>query len=264
VIVSQRMTRTPLLVGRDPFERFPGAEATSIGSPDAASLRPHPAAPGSVMESIAALVAALTPTASSQPSVAVLISNLAERFQVTLANFTESLPLLRYRQLPPAGIGLPEQQPTATGSAVRALAATADLSQWLGMTEEQIADLAGFSRRNYSNWRAGQGSYLKTVRQLFEIHALVGGLTTELGADGATAWLALPSRAGKRSRELLATSDGRAQLLSEAQALLFARPERELPSAEFEDEHAGSVSESHRKAAEVIARMPPNRRRRPR
>ena len=263
MIVTQSVTRTPLLVGNDPFERFPEAGATSIGPPEATRLRLEPGAPGTVLESITTLLAALMPTASSQPSAAVLIGNLAERFQVTLANFAESLPLLGFGP-PHVMIDSPIQRRTAGGSAVRALTAAADLTEWLGMTEEQIADLAGFSRRNYSNWRAGQGSYLKTVRELFEIHALVGSLVRELGTDGTTAWIALPSATGRPRNQLLATSSGRSQVLSEAQPLLFAKPEREIASAEFDDEQVGEVSAAHREAADVIASTPPKRRHRPR
>jgi hypothetical protein len=149
------------------------------------------------------------------------------------------------------------------GNAARALAAVADLHAWLGMTEEQIADTAGFSRRNYSNWRAGQGSYPKTVRGLFEIHALVNGLVRALGTGGAVSWIALPSRIGNPRRQLLATSAGRAQLLAEAQPLLFAGVEREQPAAEFDEDTLHVTNAAQRRAAEALMRAMPQRRRRP-
>ena len=249
MIVTQRVTRTPLLAGSDPFERFPEAGETSIGPPAPGSVGRGDRQHASVLESIATLINALTSTELSQPSAAFLIGNMAERVQLTLANFAESLPLLSFRPPPKVLVDPAPQRTSARGSAVRALRAAADLSHWLGMTEEQIADLAGFSRRNYSNWRGGQGSYLKTVRELFEIHALVGRLVRELGDDGATAWMALPSPTGRSRRQLLTTSAGRARLLSEAQPLLFVKAERDVPIADFEYEDLGAVSTGQHQAA---------------
>lgn len=262
MIVTQSVTQTPFLAGKDPFERFPQAAVTTT-DPRGSPLLRESSQRSSVLESISTVLAALSPTTSSQPSAAALIASLADRFQVTLANFAESLPLLGFGALSHETTDARPQQAVARGSAVRALAASGDLGEWLGLTEEQVADLAGFSRRNYSNWRAGQGSYLKTVRELFEIHALVRGLTRALGREGMSAWLALPSTADEPRRNLLATSTGRAHLLSEAQSLLFAKAEREIPDAEFDDVHVTGVSASQRKAANVIAAIPPKRRRRP-
>jgi hypothetical protein len=208
------------------------------------------------------MTAALTPTASSQPSLAVVIGSLLESFQVTRSNIQEALPLLGFGSLPPQAAGSSAPSMVSRRNAARALAAVADVSAWLGMTEEQIADIAGFSRRNYPNWRAGLGSYPKTVRGLFEIHALIGGLVRALGTDGATSWIALSSATGNPRRQLLATSAGRAQLLAEAQPLLFARVERERPAAEFDDENLDVTPAAQRHAAEALSRMRPQRRRR--
>lgn len=263
MIVTPSVVQTPLLAGNDPFERFPEAGVTSTGRPEPVRLRRESGLLETIISSLATAAAALVPTASSPLSTAGVIRNLADRIQVTQADFTDLLPLLGFGALPqPAAADRPAQPALAKGSAGRALAASADLTGWLGMTEEQIADLAGFSRRNYSNWRAGQGSYLKTVRDLFEIHALVGGLVRELGTDGAMAWMALPSATGRPRRQLLATSLDRAQLLSEAQPLLFVKPERESPTVDFDDEHVGAISPADVEAAKAIASAPPKRRRR--
>jgi len=189
--------------------------------------------------------------------------SLAERFQMTRANAQDVLPLLGFGSLPQQAVDPSALRVVPRGNAARALAAVADLSAWLDMTEEQIADIAGFSRRNYSNWRAGLGSYSKTVRGLFEIHALVGGLVRALGTDGAMSWLALPSATDNPRQQPLATSAGRAQLVAEAQPLLFARVERERPAAEFDDEDVDVTPAAQRHAAEALIRTPPRRRRRP-
>jgi hypothetical protein len=148
-------------------------------------------------------------------------------------------------------------------NAARALRAAADLSTWLGMTEEHIADIAGFSRRNYPNWRAGQGSYTKTVRGLFEIHALISSLVQALGTSEAVTWLRLPDSKGSPRQNLLATEDGRAQLLSEASRLLFAEVEREQLVADFEDAREGADLAADAVRSGALAGQPPQRRRKP-
>lgn len=264
--VTEGGTQTPILAGADPFERFPHAGGTSATSTSSSAIR------GLGLETkplqglfgaLAAVTSALTPTASAQPPPADAIRSLIERFQVTRANIQDVLPLIRFGSLPQltANPSMPKAVPH--GNASRALAAVADLHAWLGMTDEQIADAAGFSRRNYSNWRAGQGSYPKTVRGLFEIHALVSGLVRALGTNGAVSWIALPSRAGNPRQQLLATSTGRAQLLAEAQPLLFARVEREQPAAEFDEEALHVTNAARQRVAEALMKTTPQRRRRP-
>jgi transcriptional regulator with XRE-family HTH domain len=265
VTVTIGGTHTPLLAGADPFERFPqpgGTSATSTNAPTARGLGRETEPPRGLADILTTVTSALTPTSSAQPPLAAAMRNLIEHFQVTRANIEDVFPLLGFGSLPQAADPL-ALKPVPRGSAARALTAVADLRAWLGMTEEQIADLAGFSRRNYSNWRAGQGSYPKTVRGLFEIHALISGLVRALGRDGAVSWIALPSRTGNPRHQLLATSAGRAQLLAEAQPLLFARVEPERPAAEFDEETLDVTSASQRRAAEVLMKRTPQRRRRP-
>jgi transcriptional regulator with XRE-family HTH domain len=262
VTVTLGVTQTPFLAGTDPFDRFPRAGETSASATTAGRPSPDAGPPRAVIAAMAAVTAALTPTASSQPSLAVVVRGLVERFQLTRATFQDVLPLLGFGPMPLDTADPAALAPVPRGNAARALAATADLSAWLGMTEEQIADIAGFSRRNYSNWRSGLGSYPKTVRALFEIHALVGGLVRSLGRDGAVSWVALPSALGGLRRQLLATSTGRAQLLAEAQPLLFAMVERERPAADFEETMADVASQAQRHVADAISKTPPLRRRR--
>jgi hypothetical protein len=263
VTVTRGVTQTPFLAGADPFERFPQAGQTSTGTPTDTPLGRGTRPPRGVIAALAAVTAALTPTASSQPSLAAIMRSLVERVQVTRANVHDVLPLLEFGSLPQQAVGPSTLTAAPRRNAAPALAAAADLSAWLGTTEEQVADIAGFSRRNYSNWRAGLGSYPKTVRGLFELHALVGGLVRTLGTDGAMAWIALPSTTGNPRRQLLATSAGRAQLLAEAQPLLFARVEQERPAAEFGDQNVDASPSAQRHATEALIRTPPRRRRRP-
>jgi len=266
VTVAVGGTQTPVLAGADPFERFPEASGTSATSTSASMVRGlgREAEPlRGLVDTLFSVTSALTPTASAQPPLAAATRSLIGHFKVTRANIQDILPLLEFGSLPqPAAYPLtPRAVPR--GNAARALAAAADLHAWLGITEEQIADIAGFSRRNYSNWRAGQGSYPKTVRGLFEIHALVSGLFRALGTDGAISWIALPSRTGHSRMQLLATSAGRGQLLVEAQPLLFARVERERPAPEFDEETLNVTNAAERRAAEAVMKATPQRRRRP-
>jgi transcriptional regulator with XRE-family HTH domain len=266
VTVAVGGTQTPVIAGADPFERFPHAGGTSATSTSTSAFRglDREAEPlQGLAGTLAAVTWALTPTASSQPSLATAMRSLIERFQVTRANIQDVLPLLGFGSLPQQATDPWTTKAVPRGNAARALAAVADLHTWLGMTEEQMADIAGFSRRNYSNWRAGQGSYPKTVRGLFEIHALVSGIVRALGTDGAISWLALPSPSGNPRRQLLATSVGRSQLLAEAQPLLFARVEQERPAAEFDEETLHVTDAAQRHAAESLIKTAPQRRRRP-
>jgi hypothetical protein len=264
--VTQRETQTPVLAGVDPFEQFPHAvetSATSIGTTTVSGLYRETDPLRAVGRSLALVTAALMPTATSQPSLAATIRSLIERFQVTRAEARDVYPLLGFGPVLQSAADVLAPRAVEHANAARALSAVADLRAWLGMTEEQIADIAGFSRRNYPNWRAGQGSYQKTVRGLFEIHALVGGLVRALGSDGAVSWIALESPTGSPRRQMLATGAGRAQLLTEAQSLLFARVERELPAAEFDEEIFHSTDAAQRSAANALMNTAPQRRRRP-
>lgn len=247
-------SQTPLLSGRDPLQ-LPDADRTSI-EPSITTLVPR-----SILTALAAILVAPTRATSSRPFLDSLIRDLAEGSWVTRAGIPAE-PLIGAGPL-----DLPDRDPQQVDSvphvtAARALTAVADLTAWLGVTEEQVADTAGFSRRNLSNWRAGSGTYPKTVRGLFEIHALLAALVRAIGTDRAASWLSLQSAMGSRRRELLASESGRAQLLSEAQHLLFAKARRETPRAEFEDEPLPATSRPHQSTAESLSTTPPHRSRR--
>lgn len=266
--VTFSAAQTPLIAGSDPFERFPKPGETSVGVP-AVSRQTSEQSPVMKLTSVVAAVAAAlaptpTPTQSSpQPSLPLILRGLWERLPATLANI-ENCGILRgldIESLPGPSVDLVPMKAIPRSNAARALQAAADLSAWLGMTEEHIADIAGFSRRNYPNWRAGQGSYTKTVRGLFEIHALVNSLVQALGTSDAMTWLRLPGPTGDPRQQLLATAEGRAQLLGEASKLLFAPVEREKVVADFEDDREGASLAADAARSRVLAEAPPLRRR---
>ena len=104
-----------------------------------------------------------------------------------------------------------------------ALNAVADLSNWLQVKEHHVADMAHFSRRSITNWRVGKNPYPATVRELFEVHALVASVVRELGGpDKARAWLS-GSVDGVRRAEGLRSAQGRRRLIREVQSMLFER-----------------------------------------
>lgn len=264
--VAFGMAQTPLIAGSDPFERFPKPGETSVGVPAISQQASKQSPARRLTSAVAAVAAALTPTQSSpQPPLPLILRGLWGRLPATLAS-VEDASVLRgpdFEPLPASPVDLVPLRAIPRSNAERALRAAADLSAWLGMTEEHIADVAGFSRRNYPNWRAGQGSYTKTVRGLFEIHALVNGLVQALGTGHAMTWLRLPDAKGNPRQQLLATEKGRTQLLGEASELLFAEVEREQLVADFEDAREGVNLAADTGRGGVLAEAPPRRRRKP-
>ena len=258
--------QTPLIAGSDPFERFPKSGETSAGA--SISQQIHEQGPWrKLTAAVSAIASALTPTQSPQVPLTLIMRDFWEGFPSTLAN-VEDVGVLRLLDIESLSeseptYNLAPRRPLPRGNAERALRAAEELGSWLGMTEEHIADISGFSRRNYSNWRAGQGSYVKTVRGLFEIHALVSGLVQELGTSKAVAWLGLPAPSGQPRRLLLATEEGRAQLSREMSKLLFAEVGREQLVADFEDDREGAALVHRTSEADALGHTPPLRRRRP-
>lgn len=116
-----------------------------------------------------------------------------------------------------------------------ALAAAADLQSWLGIGQDDVAHLAGYSPRSTKNWRDGMAPYPATVRRLFEIHALVGSLTRHLGSDGVLVWLADAAPDGRPRRDLLGEDDGLRTVASEAATLLFERPAPDVRTTQMEE-----------------------------
>jgi len=101
-----------------------------------------------------------------------------------------------------------------------------DLRAWLDLSSDAaVADLGGFSRRSLTNWRNGGAAYGASTRRLAMVHALVQRLRTSLSDEAVVRlWLNADSGDGRSRQELLRTDDGMRALISEASALLFARP----------------------------------------
>lgn len=203
--------------------------------------------PDSGLNTIASLAGVLGPT---------VLSGSAD--QGSLSN--------AYRSRMPANERLATQPksdvaPHGNSDVDRVLSAISDLVDWLGVTEEQASDLAGFSRRNVSNWRRGVGVYPKTVRSLFEIHALVGGLINSLGQGGMLSWLSQEN--GDLTRmKMLGSSEGRSLLYQLAQPLLFERAPVDRAQPEYvESELNEQFLQKEEKP--TIPRRPPRRRRMP-
>lgn len=228
--------RTSLLAAAEPF---------ALEQADTTPLL-HRVAPAAAF-----LLSACTSATASVPAppLGSALQAVAEHVPVTYASVAEATDLLpfctiaaRTRMTAVLGGGLTASAvaPNTSQEATRrALAAVRDLCDWLGVSEDQVARMAGFSRRSLPNWRAGGGVYPKTVRRLFELHALVHGLVDRLGRTDASTWLTQRSAARGASmtrQELLASGpDGVRSVLDEAQPLLFAAVNRRLGAAEFEE-----------------------------
>lgn len=119
------------------------------------------------------------------------------------------------------------------------LEAVKELCEWLGQTEEEVAELAGFAVRSIANWRRGRRPYPATVRRLRQIHALVRALIDLLGVSRTRLWLFEKGSASVSTRlELLRTDAGLATVVDEAAGMLYERPHvGERMEAEF-SEHA--------------------------
>lgn len=103
--------------------------------------------------------------------------------------------------------------------------AVRELCAWLGVTEQEVADLAGFAVRSVANWRQGMRPRPATVRRLYQLHALIEALVSRLGAPGVRQWLREPSGdLGVVREQLLASAEGLATLQDEAADLLYEKP----------------------------------------
>ncbi len=243
--------RTSLLAAAEPF---------TLDQADTTPLL-HWVAPAAIV-----VLNACTSATSSvpAPSLESALLVIAEHMPITYASVAEATDLLPFctiaarprttNALDPWVRAPAAASSTSQQAARRALAAVRNLCDWLEVPEDQVAQMAGFSRRSLPNWRAGGGVYPKTVRRLFELHALVHGLVDRLGRTGANAWLAQRSAASGASmtrRELLATGpDGVRAVLDEAQPLLFAAVNRRVGAAEFEEATTDSAftAAPHRRA----------------
>ena len=137
----------------------------------------------------------------------------------------------------------PLVEPAPPSPAQVALAAVADLQQWLAIGQDQVAALAGYAPRCVKNWREGMGPYPSTVRRLFDVHALVGALTRAMGTEGARLWLTDGERAGASRRDRLADDAGLRAVISEATATLFEPPTvPPLHALDFDDETPAGIT----------------------
>lgn len=123
-----------------------------------------------------------------------------------------------------------QQQSSTTRPASSATAAVEGLKVWLQLTDAEVAELAGFSRRTLTNWRSGANSYTASSRKLFSLHAFVAHLITNLGVAGTRLWLALDDGTGRsRLLALYDNEDSTRNVMTLTEDLLFPlrRPEPE-------------------------------------
>lgn len=110
--------------------------------------------------------------------------------------------------------------------AIRSSSAAADavesLKVLLGLTDTEVAELAGFSRRTLTNWRNGANSYSASSRSLFSIDAFVSRLASNLGEAGMRVWLALDDGTGRSRLQALGHSeDSMRNVMTSAEGILF-------------------------------------------
>lgn len=115
--------------------------------------------------------------------------------------------------------------------AAASVSAVDDLCEWLQLTDTQVAQLGGVSRRTLSNWRNSGGAYGASSRHLLAVHAFVSQLVLTEGVERARLWLAMTS-AGSEDRltRLSQGPEGLRQVLQLAEPILFppAAPSRKL------------------------------------
>lgn len=142
-------------------------------------------------------------------------------------------------------------------------AATAadDLKEWLALSDTEVSEICGFSRRSLLNWRNGAAAHGTSSRRLFSIHALVGHLMSALGPARAGLWLGMDDGTGlSRLDALGADSDGIRRVLTQAEPLLFAElPARDDFDSGLTDAEAARVMMSARSEEEAAPTAPVRR-----
>ena len=129
-----------------------------------------------------------------------------------------------------------DPSPPEPGTRELALSAVDSLRRWLGLTDEQVANLVGIAPRSIPHWRnGGHQPYPATVRRLFEVHNLVAALVRRLGMHEAALWLR--QDVGGISRLAQLRGDGFQAVLAEAAPLLFPRPGRRYDAEDWDDEN---------------------------
>lgn len=150
--------------------------------------------------------------------------------------------------------GIRESRRESKNQHVDPLIAVKELGTWLLLSDAEVSQVAGFARRNISNWQNGKGSYGGVTRRLMNIHALVGQLVAINGTDRARLWLAAPlqqemkDRPNSRMSALSLGEAGISAVLQDAEQMLFPH-QRELlvePSqlVNFNTEENAAVGDS--------------------
>lgn len=141
-----------------------------------------------------------------------------------------------------------------------------DLKDWLALSDSDVANLCGFSRRTLLNWRTGTSApHGTSSRRLFAVHALIGHLLDSVGPDRTRLWLEMDDGAGLSRLDALGTGDeGVRRVLTQAEPLLFSfMPPRENFDSGLTDAEAARVAISARGEAVPPGTVPIRRVRRP-
>lgn len=154
------------------------------------------------------------------------------------------------------------------GGAVSDSAALAadDLKDWLALSDSDVANLCGFSRRTLLNWRTGASApHGNSSRRLFAIHALIGHLLDSAGPDRTRLWLEMDDGTGLSRLDALGAGDeGVRRVLTQAEPLLFSfMPPRENFDSGLTDAEAARIAISARGEAVPPGTIPIRRVRRP-
>lgn len=142
------------------------------------------------------------------------------------------------------------------------LQAVRDISQWLLLSTDDVAEIARYAPANLSNWQSGRVPHVGTVRRLLNIHALVQSLRAALGGGDALLWLQAPSARRVSRLDLLADETGPAHVLAEAAHILFPAPPS-LPIIRPDFEEAEQTLQFAEPYEETLESSPPRRVRRP-
>ena len=127
--------------------------------------------------------------------------------------------------------------------------ALTQIANWLQMSDGEMAELVGVSRRTVVNWHAGRGGYGATTRKLFSTHALISQLVMKEGLERTRLWLnSLASDGTKTRLQMMASgADGFAAVLRQAEPILFPtsvppRPEVDNADRDLSSDEAQSAA----------------------